>query len=399
MPDFPATNQGRAIVTKATPHIAVNTAPDVCKTPPKGDPKPFPNHVTSDRLVYGTTTVLIARKSIWTWAGQLGPPSEPPHEGVLGGVTSHTHRAEAWPKTCSNDCIAEGFGVVRTDDETWQNKANTNGKVVRSMFYFGLFSPASMLEFCKAWCDLRKKWASLTPAQRVAAMRAAINAQLAKSGVPAPSFNVTKMNGPDGTFDWTRWQLSVNEDRITSTPTDKQWEWLGDVLYHEARHAEQFWYLARTQAAAQAPGPWTPPPLRDIQMARGTYSLASQYNLPYGIAFQAMQQPLSDNSPGAQLGWGVQYSCFGAGAANRGQTLTGLSQTGDQLRAIDAELRQLREFVGPLTDQQQARLAALEAQRPGVAAQNGKFYQGYRSLVEEKDAWDVGTAFEASCRC
>lgn len=125
------TNQDRIIVTTKTDHEAFATSPDVCKLPGTAPPKPFNNWVTSDKLGAGATaTVLIDGAPVWTAKGVLGPPSDPPHAGVKGGVKSGTYRGEAKPTSYSKNVILEGNPAVRALDKTTQNHGNTVGLVV-----------------------------------------------------------------------------------------------------------------------------------------------------------------------------------------------------------------------------------------------------------------------------
>jgi RHS repeat-associated protein len=126
-----ASNQDKEIATQGSSHEAVATAPDLCRVPGVPPPVPFPNHVPSARLSAGATVrTTIGGAPIWTSAGQLGPPSEPAHAGVGGGVQSGTYRAEAKAITYSRDVLAEGNPVVRTGDRTTHNHGNTVGLVV-----------------------------------------------------------------------------------------------------------------------------------------------------------------------------------------------------------------------------------------------------------------------------
>jgi hypothetical protein len=126
-----ASNAKRAIVTKGSAHVALATAPDMCKVPGQAAPVPFNNWVKSDKLLKGQTTkTFIANKPVWTSVGELGPPSEPAHAGVALGVKSSTYRAEAKPTSFSGDVFFEGNPVVRVFDTTTQNHDNTVGIVI-----------------------------------------------------------------------------------------------------------------------------------------------------------------------------------------------------------------------------------------------------------------------------
>jgi RHS repeat-associated protein len=126
-----ASNEDRTICTKGSDDVAIATSPDMCIVPGTPPPQPFPNKVPTSRLAKGaTTTTFIAGQPIWTAAGELGPPSNEAHAGTKGGATSGTYRGEAKPTSYSADVFAEGKAVVRVDDTTTQNHANTVGVVM-----------------------------------------------------------------------------------------------------------------------------------------------------------------------------------------------------------------------------------------------------------------------------
>lgn len=123
-------NQNRVVATKGTPHIPKTCgATDVGLDPCTGATAPFPNQVPMTLLTPGTSTTFIADKPIWTEPHQVGPPSNPSKAPFVIGVCSGTHIEEAKATSYSADVFAEGSGLVRTDDTTTQNHANTVGYV------------------------------------------------------------------------------------------------------------------------------------------------------------------------------------------------------------------------------------------------------------------------------
>jgi hypothetical protein len=160
---------GKQIVTQGSDHVAVATEDDMCLVP--GSPpvaKPFPNQVKSDLLQAGKTeTVLIEGKPVLTKRGELGPPSDPEHEGTLGGVTSKAYRGHAMAAEWSRDVGMEGQPVVRKDDQTTQNH---NAKVFncRGMLVNG--------DTAKLLAELYKKY-GLTPRRYCGFLNGSNNAE------------------------------------------------------------------------------------------------------------------------------------------------------------------------------------------------------------------------------
>jgi Domain of unknown function (DUF4150) len=125
------TNQDRTVCTKGSDHIAVADTPDYCRVPEDNSVQPFPNQVATTELKAGATwRTFIDQQKVWTRAGLLGPPSDPAHAGVNGGVNSNTYRGEASAYEYSPDVYAEGDQLVRCYDRTNQNNENTRGTVL-----------------------------------------------------------------------------------------------------------------------------------------------------------------------------------------------------------------------------------------------------------------------------
>jgi len=79
MADKPtSTNQGLNLATVNTTHAGMTSAPtDVCKVPPKADPKPFMNTAPVDRNPVGMTSprTVVDTKQIITIRARFGEPS------------------------------------------------------------------------------------------------------------------------------------------------------------------------------------------------------------------------------------------------------------------------------------------------------------------------------------
>jgi hypothetical protein len=124
-------NHKRQIATTGTGHIARTKGPtDICLKNDYSEPTPYENYIDSAKLTYGTTQTFLACQSIWIANSTLAAPSDPEHPPhTMGATTFMPYRLEAWATSWSSDLIAEGQGVVRTDDTTLQNLANTDGYV------------------------------------------------------------------------------------------------------------------------------------------------------------------------------------------------------------------------------------------------------------------------------
>jgi hypothetical protein len=145
-------NQKREIATKGTTHIPQTDGDtDVGKDPMTQATQAFENKVKMPLLMPGTTRTYICHQPIWTSPFQVGPTSFPSKAPFIIGVASGTHIEEAKATSHSTDVFAEGNGVVRTEDTTTQNHANTDGYVDAGLFEGK--SPAE-IAFLKAHCTI-----------------------------------------------------------------------------------------------------------------------------------------------------------------------------------------------------------------------------------------------------
>lgn len=145
-------NQKRVVATKGTPHIPkTGGATDIGIDPATKAQAPFPNQVPMALLKPGTSKTFIANKPIWTKPHQVGPVSAPVKAPFVIGKTSGTHIEEAKATSYSSDVFAESNAVVRTDDTTTQNHANTTGYVDGSAL---AGKPDATEDFLKGQCTI-----------------------------------------------------------------------------------------------------------------------------------------------------------------------------------------------------------------------------------------------------
>ncbi|HYT88278.1 MAG TPA: hypothetical protein VEL76_06130 [Gemmataceae bacterium] len=172
----------------------------------------------------------------------------------------------------------------------------------------GLADAANMAEYSADFKALASVWGTLTPAQRQAELGRIIHKQLAKSGVPAVGVNPANIAPASGQLDFPNWNLDIDQGVLNSpTLTPNQQSDLGNTIYHEGRHAEQWYAAAQSQAAA--PGATGP-------------GVATGMGLPAHVGNAAAANPLPANSsPQAVLGQSVHQSAYGSGAADRNALL------------------------------------------------------------------------------
>lgn len=109
----------------------------------------------------------------------------------------------------------------------------------------GLAEPEAMAKYALPLAESLQKAA---PANRVALLRDAINATLAAAGVPPVAIKMLD-HGGSAEFDEKTWTMGVLKESVESADPGILAELVGTV-YHEARHAEQFFRVAQQAAAA-----------------------------------------------------------------------------------------------------------------------------------------------------
>ncbi len=157
---------------------------------------------------------------------------------------------------------------------------------------------------------------------RIAALANAVNAELAAAGVPWVDFELDPSTPPYAVFRFSTWVAGVEptpfQPEHAETLTADQQQQIAGAVYHEARHAEQWWTIARLMAG-----------LHDLDGA----AIASATGIRSDIANLAATQPILECtlSNGPAFDW--YESVYGAGGANRNAVLGSLSdsdQTNDR---------------------------------------------------------------------
>lgn len=89
---------------------------------------------------------------------------------------------------------------------------------------------------------------SMDPEEQLAALAAASNGQLAAAGVPNVPITFGNANGNWAEFTWSTWSVSVDRAMYLQAQEAGNAAENMDTIYHESRHAEQWWTIARLMA-------------------------------------------------------------------------------------------------------------------------------------------------------
>ena len=210
----------------------------------------------------------------------------------------------------------------------------------------GLASEKSVIAYAAKVGDMFDKWAAKTPAVRMRNVVGAANLRLEKEKVTAlKGIESDQANVGDAVFNFVTWQIEI-DPRILhlNAVTNANAETLADRIYHEARHAEQWFRIARLKAGE----------------GRTQAQLVADLAIPSHVARDAVARPLNPLTPAQRA------AMRPAVAAAHDETV---QEAGDWHASIYGAGRPHRDAV----------MANIPAN-----------YAAYRALAEEVDAWAVG---------
>jgi hypothetical protein len=212
---------------------------------------------------------------------------------------------------------------------------------------------------------LEENWGRLTPWGRARVLVNAANFELAHIDVPIVDLAMPDLDN-NGEFDSAGWKLDLSRTRFKNPAvTDQEAAEIARTAYHEARHAEQEFRVARMLFGRKT----------------SAADIAEKLDMPDEIVAQAKKQPLARNTPEWDEAVRWYESEHGADADARFDTLTRLEQLNEALR--EARLAADRAST---PDEQAAADAKLEEARKAREAA----YAAYGRLPEEADASTVG---------
>ncbi|RZJ89357.1 MAG: hypothetical protein EOO60_10115 [Hymenobacter sp.] len=165
-----------------------------------------------------------------------------------------------------------------------------------------------------------KQWQTLSDQAKGLKLLKYVNEQLIKAHVP-PLKGLSMSGAAQPTFTLTTWQINLTGD--LSRTDDAYLDWLIDVFYHESRHAEQWFRIARKRAGE----------------GKTAAEIATLLSIPADIAAKAVERPLKEQSKSSKFLRSKKYterqtkklqeatdwdaSVYGTGAAHRTAVLTG----------------------------------------------------------------------------
>jgi hypothetical protein len=196
----------------------------------------------------------------------------------------------------------------------------------------GIQEPGNIEQYVHSvWGDANS---CMSPNDRAEAVVAHLNEQLAGEGVPQVGWRFNSAHGTGAVFDFRSWYMELGESPysmdVADNATPDQQAWQVSAVYHEGRHAEQWYRMARERAGLGATA-------AQIHQVTG---------MPETIAQWAASDPITQCDASQYEAEEWYRSVYGAGATHRNATLNDVQN----------------------------------------------HYQDYRNLPEEHDAWATGDA-------
>ncbi len=267
-----------------------------------------------------------------------------------------------------DDDLVRAVARFQTDEGTDEPGLKVDGKAgprtLPRIFRQGLNVKATGKAMGEqAQTEVIDEWQTLGTAKaRRDKLVALLNERLSAAKVPEvkPAFDKNPVNS--GSFDFETWSMQIGE-RFLSAPalSKEQAKDALDTIWHEGRHAEQWFRMAQLRAGQGL-------------SARG---IAAELTIPATIATEAKKLPLAPGSMEAVIAQGWWESVYGSGSGHREAVLTEV-ECADV--ALEIAKKKAKDHPSP------ANQAALER----AEKRFDKAFAAYQDLPEENDAFATG---------
>jgi hypothetical protein len=242
----------------------------------------------------------------------------------------------------------------------------------------GIATEAAVGRFVSAGKSLEADWADLHMSDRAERLTEAANAELAAIGIPPLEMQLHNLGDDHGVFRPSVWGMHVNWDPfIPNEVSPGEVEIVAMTVYHEARHAEQWFRMARLMAG----------------QGKSSADIGAALRIPEAIIAEAAKDPLdADGGAEAQEASVWLDSRTGPGKEKTSEVMAELRAAGAALdEAIAAYERVEKKLL--VSKERKAELAAAV---DAAYERFNKAHEAYRALPVEADAWEVTEAVEAA---
>jgi hypothetical protein len=233
---------------------------------------------------------------------------------------------------------------------------------------WGMSDDKKEKDFADGFKKLQKDWKKLTPDERQAKIKALANGAISP-GVPEVGTRPVKMDDA-GQLDFSNWRLDLNKtDTDKNEFSDAEAKEFADTVYHETRHAEQ-WYLMAQKRAAEG---------------KTADEIHKELDIPQSVAESAFKDPLKKPDPRQACADALYDSVYGSKRKARNKTLTDLDTTGDANNKAHENYDKIAADKNATDKQKDDAFKAWQK----AYADRQKTKADYMNLPEEADAWDT----------
>lgn len=220
-------------------------------------------------------------------------------------------------------------------------------------------------------------WSGLSDEQRIREMHQIVSEVHRMCEIPVTSFSPDRVKGNKGLFVFAEWKIELNPNYLPASfgymnDVTEDFVLFAEVLYHEARHCEQWWYMAQYLASQYRSSSFLAhhtkkrvikllPPNSPVLLDEGASYLSRKLWIPQRIARLAINSPLQTNDPLFQLTQGWYDSVYGEKSGKRNIVLRPLYLKGNVGH----------QHVG------------------GLYHYKNETFLRYKELAEEQDAWAI----------
>jgi hypothetical protein len=233
---------------------------------------------------------------------------------------------------------------------------------------WGMSDDKKEKDFADGFKKLQKDWKTLTADQRQVRIKELANGA-ASPGVPDVGVHPTKMNNA-GELDFSNWRLDLNQDDLDKKEfSDAEAKEFADTVYHETRHAQQ-WYLMAQKRAAEG---------------KTADEISKELDIPKSVAESAAKDPLGKKDARQACADALYESVYGSKAEARNKTLTDLATTRDTLKKAQQDYEKLAADKTATKKQKEDAFKTWQK----AYADRQKIRKDYMNLPEEADAWET----------
>ncbi len=255
-----------------------------------------------------------------------GAPEDEPLQALHDPSLQRHGTPEDEPLEALHDRSSAG-NVLRVVDQ----KTGAVQRLVIQRADTGIAKGKALGKYIQSISKLKPKWKGLDANGRAAELGKAANARLKDADVQPCAINVKAFSGgTNGQFDFTTWTIDINQKLVSKDEvSDAELSDVADTMYHEARHAEQWFRIARWLAGTKK---------------KTAAEIAASMAIPEAVAKKAAAKGLKESSKTARKFMGKaaiaeeakmlteaeawHKNIYGSGGSERNATLDNLDPTG-----------------------------------------------------------------------